>query len=146
SPLSHSRKPVRLHTKASSNGTLLQSGNLLGLLQLGYFAYRSLVLLSFPAMQRWIVKHFLQARSLQRAGLDIAMPIFRQDQRLIQIVICDAQRRAVKCKVSVPVVANVNSLLAGIAGVVPSGPHPIRNVRSRPARDGHAAVAHASPV
>jgi hypothetical protein len=57
---------------------------------------RLLVFLSFPAMQRWIVKDFLQAGSLQRAGLDIDMPIFCQDPRLIQIVVCDVQRRTVK--------------------------------------------------
>jgi hypothetical protein len=57
---------------------------------------RLLVFLSFPAMQRWIVKDFLQAGSLQRAGLGIDMPIFCQDPRLIQIVICDVQRRTVK--------------------------------------------------
>ena len=38
------------------------------------------VLLSFPAMQRWIVKDFPQAGSLQPAGLYIDMPIFCQDQ------------------------------------------------------------------
>jgi len=47
-------------------------------------------------MYRWIVEHFLQPRLLQRAGLNIDMPIFREEQRLIQIVIRDVQRWPVK--------------------------------------------------
>jgi hypothetical protein len=52
--------------------------------------------LGFPEMQRWIVKYFFQAGSLQRAGLDIDVPILCQQQRSIQIVICDVERRAVE--------------------------------------------------
>ena len=37
---------------------------------------RSLVFLIFSAMQRWIIKYFLQARPFQHAGFDIYMPIF----------------------------------------------------------------------
>ena len=50
------------------------------------------------------------SRSLQRAGLDIDMPVFRQDAYLIQIVIGDVQCRAVNRKVGVPVIANINIL------------------------------------
>src|SRR5258708_38368139 len=74
------------------------------------------------------------------------MPIFCQDQRLLQIVICDVQRRAVEGKVCVPVVTNVNFLVARITPVIPSEPSTIRNVRSRAALDGHAAMADASPI
>ena len=54
------------------------------------------VFLCLPAMQRWIVKDFLQAGSVQLTGLDIDMPIFCQDPRLIQIVVCNVQGRTVK--------------------------------------------------
>src|SRR5216684_4408981 len=97
-------------------------------------------------MQRWIVKYFLQARTLSRAGLDIDMPIFCQDQRMLQVVICDVQRRAVKEKVCVPVVANINFLVARITPVIPSEPSTIRDIRSRAALDGHTAVSYTSPV
>src|ERR1039458_2046809 len=97
-------------------------------------------------MQRWIVKDFLQVGSLQRAGLDIDMPIFCQDPRLIQIRICDGPRRTDKGKVCVPVIANIEFLVAGITPVIPGEPSTIRNVRSRAAPDGHTAVAYTSPV
>src|ERR1700719_3590029 len=97
-------------------------------------------------MQRWIVKYFLQARSLQGTRLDLDMPIFCEDQRLLQIVICDVQRRAIEGKVAVSVVANINFLVARITPVIPSEPSTIRNVGSCATLDGHAAVANASPI
>src|SRR5580704_1688366 len=97
-------------------------------------------------MQRWIVKYFLQARSLQRTRLDLDMPIFCEDQRLLQIVICDVQRRAIEGKVAVSVVANINFLVARVTPVIPSEPSTIRNVGNCATLDGHAAVANASPI
>src|ERR1035437_10009924 len=49
-------------------------------------------------------------------------------------------------KVCVPVVANIKFLIAGITPIIPSEPSTIQNVRSRASLDGHAAVAHTSPV
>src|SRR6202158_6513625 len=74
------------------------------------------------------------------------MPIFCQHERLLQIVICDVQRRAIEGKVAVSVVANINFLVARITPVIPSEPPTIRNVRSRAALDGHAAMSNASPI
>ena len=47
-------------------------------------------------MQRWIVKYFFQVRPLQSAGLDIDVPIFCHESRLIQIEMRDVQGRPVK--------------------------------------------------
>src|SRR5260370_30726 len=74
------------------------------------------------------------------------MPIFCQNQRSLQIVICDAQRRAIEGKVAISVVANINFLVARITPVIPSEPSTIRNVGSCATLDGHAAVANASPI
>ncbi len=65
---------------------------------------------------------------------------------MLQVVICDVQRRAVKEKVCVPVVANINFLVARITPVIPSEPSTIRDIRSRAALDGHTAVSYTSPV
>src|SRR6202521_51844 len=74
------------------------------------------------------------------------MPIFCQDERLLQIVICDVQRRAIEGKVAVSVVANINFLVARITPFIPSEPSTIRNVGSCATLDGHAAVGNASPI
>src|SRR5487761_176399 len=45
-----------------------------------------------------------------------------------------------------PVVANINFLVAQIAPVIPSEPSTIQNIRSRAALDRHTAMADASSV
>src|ERR1022692_395301 len=74
------------------------------------------------------------------------MPILCQEQRLVQIVICDVQRRTVKGKVGVPIEANIHFLVAGITPVIPSEPSTIHNVRSRATLDWHPSVPNTSPV